>query len=128
MHQHVEDTRSIWMRKQFAWHNHDCIMATCDHVYRVTGVDPAAPWRGTYDDEEGAMAIYEPFGGVLGLFDHGMSQAGFSRGNNTLGAVVVASVLGKEVAGINMGSMTAFVAPGRGLTECRAPVLAAWPL
>ena len=103
-------------------------MATCDHVLRVTGIDPAAPWRGAYSDQEGAAAIYADFGGVLGLFSHGMAQAGFIMGDNMLGAAVVARIGPHEVAGINMGPMTAFVAPFRGMTECRVPIMAAWPL
>ena len=128
MQQHVEETRAIWLRTPFAWHDHDCIMATCDHVKRVTGTDPAGPWRGSYYDQKGAEAIYNAYGGVLGLFHFGMTQAGFAQGENRLGAVVVARLGEQQVAGVTMGPMTAFVAPFRGMSECRVPILAAWPL
>ncbi len=128
MQKHVDETRSIWMRTPFAWEAHDCCTATCGHVLRVTGIDPAAPWRGTYNDEDGAQAIFDQYGGVLGLFSYAMTQAGFVEGENTLGAAVVAKIGGHEVVGVNMGHMIGFVAPGRGMAECRVPILASWPL
>lgn len=128
MEKQIAETRAIWQRTAFAWGTHDCIIATCDHVRRVTGIDPAAPWRGTYSDEAGARAIYEAHGGVMGLFEHGMRLAGFTRGENAPGAAVVASIGGHTVAGVNMGAMTAFVSPLRAMSELRIPVLSAWPL
>ncbi len=118
------DTRALWRRSKFIWGQTDCIMAMCNHVLAVTGKDPAAPWRGTYSDEAGAVAIYQPFGGVLGLVRHGMD---FGTGTPIDGSAVVASIAGVEVAGVMMGSRIGFMTP-RGLIEMRAPILEAWIL
>lgn len=128
LEQYVAETRAIWRRSEFAWGSHDCILAACDHVRRVTGVDPAAPWRGEYDDEAGAKDIYEAHGGVLALFEYGMGIAGFERGETALGAVVVAEINGSQIVGVDMGSMVGFVHPDRGVTRVRLPIIAAWPL
>lgn len=123
------NTLNIWRRSAFVWGETDCIMATCNHVRDMTGIDPAAPWRGTYDDEAGAVAIYQPFGGVLGLFKHGMALAGFHMTqHNQPGFPVVCAVGGHEVAGVYLGSRVAFMAAGRGVVEMRAKILGAWEL
>lgn len=119
------ETRALWQRLRFEWGRHDCILAVCAHVAAVTGRDPAAPWRGSYSDEAGALAVMAPFGGVLGIMRHGMALAGFPEGAAADGAPVVARIGGQEVAGVMMGRFVGLVAP-RGLVECRAPVLAAW--
>jgi hypothetical protein len=120
------EMRALWQRSAFVWGETDCIMATCNHVLSVTGIDPAAPWRGTYHDEAGARAIYEAYGGPLGLFRFGMSLAGFHEGERAVGRPVVCSLFGHEIAGVDMGSRVAFMAEGRGLVEMRAEVLGAW--
>lgn len=123
----IEATRELWQRTPFRWGEHDCIMAVCNHVYVVTGIDPAAPWRGTYADEEGAKAIYSAHGGVLALFAHGMRQAGFPQGQPADGAPVGVRIGSSEVVGIVMGRRIGFV-DWSGLVEARVPVSMAWPL
>ena len=123
------DTLDLWRRSGFVWGKSDCIMATCDHVSRETGIDPAAPWRGSYSDEAGAIAIYQPFGGVLGLFKHGMALAGFKMTQHLQpGFPVVCDVAGHEIAGVWLGPRVAFMAHGRGCVEMRVKVLGAWAL
>lgn len=117
------ETREIWQRTVFVWGVSDCILSVCDHVRRMTGVDPAAPWRGTYDDEAGARAILQPFGGTLGIMRHGM--AAFPEGEPADGRPVVCDIAGREIAGVVFGGRIGFMAE-RGLIEMRAPVLAAW--
>lgn len=121
------DTLALWRRSTFIWGETDCIMATMNHVREVTGIDPAAPWRGIYSDEAGAMGIYSAWGGVLALVTHGMALAGFRQGEATDGAAVVCRIGDKEVAGIVNGNRVAFMME-RGCMETRAPILAAWPL
>ena len=122
-------TLDLWRRSQFVWGETDCIMATCNHVRDTTGIDPAAPWRGTYHDEAGAVAIYSPYGGVLALFKHGMGQVGFKMTQHLQeGFPVVCDVAGHEVAGVWLGPRVAFMAAGRGCVEMRAKVLGAWAL
>lgn len=123
------DTLNDWRRSAFVWGKTDCILAVCNHVRDQTGIDPAAPWRGTYDDEAGAMAIYQQYGGVLGLFKHGMGLAGFAMTKHLQpGFPVVCDVAGHEVAGLNIGNRVAFMAAGRGVVEMRAKILAGWAL
>ena len=118
-----------WRRSEFVWGKTDCIMATCNYIRDVSGVDPAAPWRGTYSDEAGAQAIYKQFGGVWRLFGYGMAQAGFQRAAGPMaGLPVVCDVLGIEVAGVSLGSRVVFMAKGRGVVEMRAKVLDAWSI
>ena len=122
----THETRALWRRTQFVWGRTDCILATCDHVQRCTGIDPAAPWRGSYSDEAGATAIYEAHGGVLGLMVHGMALAGFAAGDAAPGRPVVCRVGGHEVAGVCFGRRIGFLAEDRGLIEMRAEILGAW--
>ena len=122
------ETRALWRRSRFVWGETDCIMATCNHVLAVTGIDPAAPWRGTYHDEAGARAIYEAHGGPLALFRHGMALAGFSEAEPAEGFPVVCNIGGHEIAGVCMGRRIGFMAEGRGYVETRAEILGAWAI
>ena len=103
-------------------------MATCNHILACTGIDPATPWRGSYDDEAGARAIYEAHGGVLGLFRHGMAMAGFVATDRARGRPVVCSLAGREIAGLDMGRFVIFMAEGRGMIEIPANVIEAWEI
>lgn len=116
-----------WRRQAFVWGQTDCIAAVCTHIFKKTGIDPAAPWRGTYSDEVGAQALYLPFGGVLGLFTYGMALAGFQRAEPQSGFPVVCDFGGVEVAGVYMGPRCAFMAP-KGCIETRAKILGAWAI
>ena len=122
------ETRLLWQRTSFVWGETDCIMSVCNHVWQTTGVDPAAPWRGTYSDEAGAAAIYGAHGGVLGLMRHGMALAGFATGEAQDGAVVVCQMGPHEIAGLMFGRRFGFMFEGSGLIETRAKVLEAWAI
>lgn len=117
--------RALWQRERFEWGRHDCILAVCNYVATRWGVDPAAPWRGSYRDEAGAQAILDRHGGLFSLFDLGMTMAGFERTEPATGLPVVCVVAGHEVAGIAFGRRVGFVAE-RGMIEGRAEPLAAW--
>jgi hypothetical protein len=116
-----------WRRAQFVWGETDCIMATCNYVRDMTGIDPAAPWRGTYIDEAGAQAIWQAHGGVLAMADRIMGQAGFNRAEPHPGFPVVCDFGGHEVAGVHIGPMTAFMGL-HGCVETRAKILGCWAL
>jgi hypothetical protein len=122
---HVAQTRALWQRQPFVWGETDCIMAVCTYIASVTGIDPAAPWRGTYNDEAGAAAIFAPYGGVFGLFARGMQIAGFMPCDPYDGAPVIVSFHGHEIAGILCGKRVAFMAE-KGMIEVRTKVLCAW--
>lgn len=122
------DTRALWRASRFEWGHTDCIMSVCSHVLALTGEDPGAQWRGTYHDEAGARAIYEPYGGPLAIFRHMMTEAGFREGEPTDLAPVVCDFGGHEIAGVIFGRRVGFMAEGRGMIETRAKILGAWPL
>jgi len=50
--------------RPFAWGSHDCCTWAAAAVEACTGVDLAAPWRGTYTDEAGAAALVLELGGL----------------------------------------------------------------
>lgn len=115
-----------WRRARFVWGQTDCVMATANYIRDMTGNDPAAPWRGTYDDEAGAIAVYSAFGGVLGLFQHGAALAGLQRLEAPVaGSPVVCAIGGKEIAGVWLGNRAVFMTL-RGCVEMRPKVLGAW--
>lgn len=43
---------------KFEWGVFDCALHVCNCIRATTGVDPAANYRGKYNDEAGAAAIY----------------------------------------------------------------------
>lgn len=47
-------------------------------VERRTGLDGGAEWRGSYDDEAGALAILERDGGLVGVMRRGAAVCGLS--------------------------------------------------
>ena len=124
------ETRLLWQRTKFVWGETDCIMSVCNHIRQTTGVDPAAPWRGTYSDEAGAQAIYAAHGGVLGLMRHGMALAGIATTARAAhdGAVVVCQMGAHEVAGIVFDRRVGFMFEGQGMIETRAKVLEEWAI
>lgn len=52
-----------WARP-FAWGLQDCCLFAADCAYAVTGVDPAADERGTYDTPASAARLLAGLGGV----------------------------------------------------------------
>ena len=54
-------------RTPFTWGQQDCAMFAADCVRAVTGVDPAARYRGTYSDALGAMRVLHATDGLAGL-------------------------------------------------------------
>jgi len=51
----------------FAWGTRDCCLWAADGVEALTARDPAASWRGNYDNEEGALRVLRA---VLGAGVH----------------------------------------------------------
>jgi hypothetical protein len=79
-------------RTPFVWGEHDCCLFAASVVQALTGVDPAAGWRGTYSTEEQAQALIEEAGGLLAL---ATSALGAPRNNPQLvqrGDVVCAAI------------------------------------
>lgn len=49
--------------KPFAWGVHDCALFACNSVELITGRDPAAPFRGLYNDKRSAYIALKKFAG-----------------------------------------------------------------
>lgn len=127
----LRETRRLWRSSRFAWAEADCVLSVADHVRRVTGIDPAAPWRGRYAEAEGAAALAAEFGGVLGLARHAMALAGIREGERGEGRPVVVELAGREIAGLDLGPALGnrvMLRLERGLIDWPAPVLGAWEL
>lgn len=64
--QRLDDAIAVARVQPFVWGEHDCCLFAADCVLAMTGHDPAADWRGRYDDSEGAYALLtERHGGDL---------------------------------------------------------------
>jgi hypothetical protein len=55
------------LREPFAWGVHDCCLFAADAVHAQTGDDPAAKWRGTYSDAQGAARLVQKLGGLAAI-------------------------------------------------------------
>lgn len=122
------DVKREWRKTEFVWGSADCIISVCDYIFEQTGIDPAAPWRGTYSDENGAQAICDKYGGPLELFRTGMTMAGLNTAPRSIGRPVMADMMGKQIAGIDTGKRVMMRMDGRGVVEWPAKVLEAWEI
>lgn len=104
--------------RSFAWGTQDCCMFAADAVREITGLDPAAEFRGRYDSALGAIRLLWDRGGVEGVVVAAAKAHGFAeispafarRGDLVLGD------FGHDVAaGICLGAHVAFPGPN-GLT------------
>jgi hypothetical protein len=50
-------------RSGFGWGDHDCLTFLADWWRMSTGIDPLAPWRGAWDNQQDAEAITASWGG-----------------------------------------------------------------
>jgi hypothetical protein len=62
-------------RRPFAWGQHDCVMFAAGVVLALTGSDPMARWRGTYDDALSALRALEREGGMEALWTRALGPA-----------------------------------------------------
>jgi len=109
--------------KPFAWGQHDCCLFACDCIEAMTGVDPAAPFRGQYQSRVGAYRALKEYAGTLEDVAHAIAaekgmrpirQGEAGRGDLAL----LESQLG-DVLGVHCGGVIYAAAPN-GLA--RAPV------
>ena len=91
----------------FAWGTHDCCLYIADAVQAMTGVDPAAAYRGRYSTETGARIALTRYGaGTLyatfnAAFGDSIAPAGAHRGD------IVA--IDEMTVGVCMGAFGWFV-------------------
>lgn len=89
----------------FEWGRHDCALFAADAVQAITGVDPAAEYRG-YSDEREALRIIKDAGGMRGLVPLPEKPVGMAQ----RGDAVIALIEGRETFGVCVGEN--YVAPG----------------
>lgn len=58
LHRFIEGRRE----RPFSVGGNDCLLFCADWILEATGVDPAAEWRGTYDEPIGALRQLRRFG------------------------------------------------------------------
>jgi hypothetical protein len=99
--------------RPFQWGANDCCLFAADWVLKASGLDPAAPLRGTYSTAFGAAKVLRERGGVRGL----IRAYGEPLGMQPIGAVyaqrgdiVIADTGNGEALGVSLGDVAAFVA------------------
>lgn len=97
-----------------------------------TGTDPAEQVRGTYRDEERALAFVARSGGLVPMIDNGVQPLGYSRTQTPvtgdISIIMAASDLDgtlKEIGAIRFGPFWAVLAPA-GVRAKRCDSIAAW--
>jgi len=115
----------------FAWGRHDCMLFAADWAKALTGVDPAAGWRGTYLDETEARAVLSAAGGPEAQMHRALKRCGWRRigaGPAAPGdiALAVPPRHADACAGIVAQSGRVALLTRGGLVVWPIPVLAAW--
>lgn len=64
-----------WRSKPFVWGESDCCMFVAEYVKKLTGVDHAVRWRGTYSTEVGALKALKEAGGMVALLSSALGDA-----------------------------------------------------
>ena len=72
----LNDVIAAATERPFSWGGQDCMLFAADCVEAVTGTDPAADLRGTYDSKETGMAVLKSAGGVSRLIARIAGRAG----------------------------------------------------
>jgi hypothetical protein len=91
----------------FAWGTNDCVTFAMDAVQLMTGVDPIASIRGTWDSPLAAVQAMEPFGGTArGVVTAFMGESIDPR-TARRGDVVLVENGGREVTAVCIGSHAA---------------------
>lgn len=119
-------------QRQFAWGQHDCILFAAGWVREISGVDPAANWRGHYATEREAKAILASFGGIGRVMELTLAANGWRRVSTCApeaGDVVLAAPhdgRGQHCAGIATGNRKTALVTREGLVIAPVRVLQAW--
>lgn len=114
-------------RTPFAWGVHDCLLFTADWIRVRTGIDPAAPWRGTYASEDEAQAILTRYGGLAAFAAARAIEADLVPATPHLGAVGLVRS-GTVTTGALFDGLRWVTPSARGLFARRAAPVAVWGL
>ena len=68
------------LHQPFEWGRCDCTSAVCDIFAALHGVDPLAPWRGSYDSQRSAWRVIGSMAGAHGAFAEMARRAGLVPG------------------------------------------------
>ncbi len=68
-----------WAGLPFIWGETDCFLVCCDWIARVTGIDPAADLRGTYDSRGSAHRETGYLRDPIGSMDRYLRPCGFEQ-------------------------------------------------
>lgn len=118
LHQAIEAARG----RPFCWGTHDCAAFATGVAAELTGQDPVAALRGSYESAWGAERLMAKHGGLSGLIGHYYGEAvtiGYAR----RGDLVLAERDNGPALGVCLGQVSAFAGP-EGLaflqtSECR---------
>lgn len=114
--------------RPFRWGSHDCGLFAADCVLAMTDVDPAAAYRGQYDDEAGARETMQRLsgGGLRAAWTAALGPAMDNVRMAKRGDVVLVDVGGVEATGVVAGSRVACLSEA-GLAMVPAHrIVAAW--
>lgn len=122
-------TQRLWRSTPFVWGSTDCMMSVFEYGRHITGIDGGAEWRGTYHDENGAIAVLAAAGGGLAGMRKGMGIIGAKHVQFALrGDPVCIRIDSLEIGGIFLGEMTMLRLPTEGVIELRTRHIGAWRL
>ncbi len=67
--------------KEFRWSEHDCTMFACNCILAITGIDPAANFRGKYHNKKETAVILQNYAGdgLLEAADKMCAESDFAK-------------------------------------------------
>lgn len=123
----VTETLKMWRTTPFVWGARDCMLSIGDYIMLRTGIDAVTRFRGTYDDEAGALAHVAAYGGIAGLVD----LTGLPRTETPMRGDVVALCTGETQVGALCTGDTIAARLERGIVEINmrfVTIAAAWKI
>lgn len=108
----INQTRKLWRASSLQWGVSDCMISCADYAMLITGLDPAAAWRGCYDSRAAAGKIIDAAGGVARLMGLGLATIGATATADPMRGDLVCVALGSdEIGGLCLGDVVAFRRP-----------------
>jgi hypothetical protein len=96
--------------RPFAWGSHDCAAFATAVAAELTGEDPVAALRGSYQSAFGAERLMAEYGGLPGLVTHFYGEP-VTIHYAGRGDLVLAERDNGPALGVSMGSIAAFAGP-----------------